>query len=447
MTDIELADSRRSHGCHNCQRKHHTSICDQAAQPTHGRFMTAQDKSASGQVIYPVVLVEVNGFKCRALLDTGADSSYASSAPLDHLGIRPIRQELKRIEMMLGSVNKVIGDLTINSLNGKFRLETKVMKVDRGTLLSLDNPKYAEVIEKHPHLAGVYMNDRDEKPELPVHIILGVSDYAKIRTQTKPRIGHPGEPVAELTQFGWTIMSPGKEIDISSMLLTQTAAADYEELCKLDVLGIQDKGDQTDVYDEFKEQLQRSAEGWYETGLPWKGNHPILPSNKAGSLKRLDGTIRKLEKQGLLERYDAIIKDQLAEGIVEPARELVVGREFYIPHKPVVRETAESTKLRIVYDASARAHDNAPSLNDCLHAGPPLQNQLWAVLVRVRFHSVLITGNMKQAFLLVRIREQDRDAMRFHCIANRETRRVEILRFTRALFGLSSPPFLLGEVI
>ena len=122
-------------------------------------------------------------------------------------------------------------------------------------------------------------------------------------------------------------MSPGKAIDISSMLLTQTAVTAYKELCKLDVLGIQDKGDQTDVYDEFKEKLHRSADGWYETGLPWKGNHPMLPSNKAGSLKRLDSTIRKLEKQGLLEQCDAIIKDQLAEGMVEPAGEHVAGRE------------------------------------------------------------------------------------------------------------------------
>ena len=93
-------------------------------------------------------------------------------------------------------------------------------------------------------------------------------------------------------------------------------------------------------------------------------------------MRRLDSTIRKLEKQELFEQYYAVIRDQLAEGIVEPPGEHVVGREFYITYKPVVRETAESTKLRIVYDASARAHDNAPSLNDCLHADPPLQNQL-----------------------------------------------------------------------
>ncbi|XP_074629800.1 uncharacterized protein LOC141887949 [Acropora palmata] len=448
--DRHRAESCRSRGCHNCQRKHHTSICDQTNNANVGRFLTAQDKG-SGKVIYPVVVVEVNGIKCRALLDTGAGSSYASSAILDHLRIRPLREEFKRIEMMLGSVNKAIGvyGVTIDSLDGNFRLETEVTKVDRGSLLSLENPKYSEAIQKYPHLTGIQMTDRDDKPELPVHIILGVSDYAKIRTETRPKIGSPGEPVAELTKFGWTIMSPGKEADISSMLLTQTAAADYEQLCKLDVLGIQDTaiGDQTDVYEEFKEQLTRSAEGWYETGLPWKGNHPTLPNNKAGSLKRLENTVRKLENQGLLEQYDAIIKEQLVEGIVEPAEEQFVGREFYIPHKPVIRESAESTKLRIVYDASARAYDKAPSLNDCLHAGPPLQNQLWSVMVRARFHPVLTTGDMKQAFLQVRIRMQDRDAMRFHWIADLKTRRVEALRFTRALFGLSSSPFLLGGVI
>ena len=412
--------------------------------------MTAQNKGTE-RVVYPVVVVEVNGIKCRALLDTGAGSSYASSAILEHLGNKPLREEFKRIEMMLGSTNKVIGvhSVTIGSLDRKFRLETEVTRVDRSTLLSLDNPGYAGILEKYPYLDGVYMDDRDEKPELPVHIILGASEYAKIKTETIPKIGCPGEPVAELTKFGWTIMSPGKEVDLSNMFLTQTTAADYEQLCKLDVLGLRDTpgGDQADVYEEFKEQLTRGPEGWYETGLPWRGNHPPLPNHRAGSLKRLESTIRKLEKNGILQKYDAIIKDQLNEGIVERVSGPPVGREFYIPHKAVVREAAESTKLRIVYDASARASEKAPSLNECLHAGPPLQNKLWAVLVRARFHPVALTGDIKQAFLQVRIREEDRDAMRFHWITDLQSRRVETLRFTRALFGLAPSPFLLGGVI
>ena len=157
-----------------------------------------------------------------------------------YLGIRPIREEFKRIEMMLGSTSKVIGvyGVTISSLNGKFRLKTEVTKVDRGTLLSLDNPKYGEVLQKYTHLERVHMDDDDTKAELPVHIILRVSDYAKIKTENKPKIGRHGEPVAELTQFGWTIMSPGKKVDFSNMFLTQTAATDYEELMQTGCPGI-----------------------------------------------------------------------------------------------------------------------------------------------------------------------------------------------------------------
>ena len=43
--------------------------------------------------------------------------------------------------MMLGSANKVIRiyGIAIGSLDRKFQLETEVTKVDRGTLLTLDN--------------------------------------------------------------------------------------------------------------------------------------------------------------------------------------------------------------------------------------------------------------------------------------------------------------------
>ena len=50
------------------------------------------------------------------------------------------------------------------------------------------------------------------------------------------------------------------------MLLTQVHHEDYEQLCRLDVLGLHDNAtdDQQNVYREFKEQLSQSKEGWYE---------------------------------------------------------------------------------------------------------------------------------------------------------------------------------------
>ena len=36
-------------------------------------------KVGDGPVVYPVVVVEVAGIRCRALLDSGAGSSYGSA--------------------------------------------------------------------------------------------------------------------------------------------------------------------------------------------------------------------------------------------------------------------------------------------------------------------------------------------------------------------------------
>ena len=71
----------------------------------------------------------------------------------------------------------------------------------------------------------------------------------------------------------------------------------------------------------------------------------------------------------------------------------------------------------------------------------------WSVLIRGRFNPVAITGDIKKAFLQVRIRPEERDTLRFHWLKNIETKEVKTLRFTRALFGLGPSPFLLGGVI
>ena len=58
------------------------------------------------------------------------------------------------------------------------------------------------------------MNDEDENQELPLHLTLRASEYSRIKTDTNQRIGKAGEPVAELTSPGWTMMSAGKEAHI-----------------------------------------------------------------------------------------------------------------------------------------------------------------------------------------------------------------------------------------
>ena len=262
-----------------------SNLCDRLGE----QLMTATSVGKTA-VIYPVLVVKVQGVKCRALLDTGAGSSYASAALLNLLQVRPYLRQVRQIEMMLGAVTKQVEifKVQVSSTSGDFCLNTEVTKVDKHQLLSLENPRYEQCLAKYAHLEGIEMEDQDSKDILPVHLILGASDYAKIKTETAPRVGALGEPIGEKTKVGWTIMSPGKEVDLSPMFFTQTSYVGYDELCKLDVLGLAYApiGDQAEVYSEFKEQLTQDAEGRYATGLPWKGNHLPLPSNQVGSLRR-----------------------------------------------------------------------------------------------------------------------------------------------------------------
>ena len=51
-------------------------------------------------------------------------------------------------------------------------------------------------------------------------------------------IGEPGEPVAELTKFGWNLTSPESEDDLTNTLFTKSSAQDYQRLCYLVVIGL-----------------------------------------------------------------------------------------------------------------------------------------------------------------------------------------------------------------
>ena len=76
----------------------------------------------------------------------------------------------------------------------------------------------------------------------------------------------------------------------------------------------------------------------------------------------------------------------------------------------MIREKAELTKVRIVYDASAKS-ETGFSLNDCLEKGP--QNKLWDLLVSSRFHPVILCADIEEAFLQIRLRDSERDCLRF----------------------------------
>ena len=85
---------------------------------------------------------------------------------------------------------------TVTSKSCHFEMQVNHTKVNKRELLSIENPRYEQLMKPYLLLKGVQMDDTDAKPLLPVHVILGAGVYARIKTDIRPTIGKQGKPVA-----------------------------------------------------------------------------------------------------------------------------------------------------------------------------------------------------------------------------------------------------------
>ena len=457
------ASQCRSRGCRNCDGKHHTSICDRMKSTT-GLFQDSRvEKSMSAlmghaSTLHPTVQAKVGPETVRVMFDSGAGSSYLCTDVITKLNLTPTRREQRCIEQMFGTTrrNVEVYNITIQSLAVEsFSFEVECINAEKDVLTYLPNPNVTALKKQYGRLRRLNFSEEETRDEsMPVHIILGAADYQRIRT-TEPLIlgADPDkDPGAEFTMLGWTIY--GRQLMTESgaekQFFLKSGQEEFEKLCSLDVLGIADRETKEDsrIHEDFLQQLTKTPDGHYETKLPWKADHVALPSNKSLSAARLNSTVRRLERTGKLQEYHQIMQDQISNGIMEqvpaqPTGEIV----HYVPHQAVVREQAETTKMRIVYDCSSRANAQSPSLNDCLDTGPPLQPLLFDIMLRNRMRKYCVTGDIQKAFLQIRVHEQDRDAQRVLWLDNLIERNVKEYRFTRVIFGATSSPYILGATL
>ncbi|XP_076384377.1 uncharacterized protein LOC143262794 [Megalopta genalis] len=74
-------------------------------------------------------------------------------------------------------------------------------------------------------------------------------------------------------------------------------------------------------------------------------------------------------------------REYLALGHMTEISDARDGKEFYLPHHAVIKECSFTTKVKVVFDASAKSSSGV-SLNDALLVGPTIQDNLWAILLR-----------------------------------------------------------------
>ena len=179
----------------------------------------------------------------------------------------------------------------------------------------------------------------------------------------------------------------------------------------------------------------------YRVGVPWIENKPSLPDNHRMALQRLQNTEKRLQKSPDIARaYNDIIDHHIAKGYVRKVPETELSKsKWYLPHFPVLRPDKDTTKTRIVFDASAKYE--GISLNERIHQGPKLQRDLFDVLLWFRRFPVAIVCDIAEVYLRIGILSEDKPYHRFLWRGTNQNRTPDVYEFDRIVFGVNSSPF------
>ena len=215
----------------------------------------------------------------------------------------------------------------------------------------------------------------------------------------------------------------------------------------LETLGISEN--EKTIHEDFSGTIYMNGENRYEAKIPFRENHPFLHDHFSLCEKRLKTLHSNLKNDTvLLKRYNDIFVEQREMGIIEEAPDTgSPGSCHYIPHHLVIREDKNTSKITIVFDASAKSA--GPSLNDCLYKAPQLTPLIFDILTRFRTYAIALTSDIEKAFLQISIEKNDRDFLRFLLFDDvfSNTPKIVRNRFARVIFGVTSSPFLLNQTI
>ena len=463
--------------CLGCKGRHHLAVCDKDnARPVNeGDLPSSAMHINSGTHVF-LQTAEVTasrpdhagqGIKIRVIFDTGAQRSYISQRVANMLKLETIRTDKLTIATFGNEKREVqavnLVEMTLGKPEMGFKANINAYAVPQ-ICSELQGQDIQWVKQTYPHLRDLDFADScPGSGAMQIDLLIG-SDYLWSFFDGKTIRGEAGGPVAVSTKVGWVLSGPTtnlpkerlSSIQFSSTHVLRVGASVSEEtdrdlhrLWDFDSVGIREK---ESVHESFERGV-RMEDGRYSVQLPWKEHHKLLPDNYENSVVRLDSQLRRLGKDpGTLAEYDAVIQEQLKLGIIErvdPTKTTEAGRVHYLPHHAVVRKEAETTKLRVVFDASAKANPESPSLNECLHAGPALAPVIFDILLRFRERKIALVGDIEKAFLNIGVQETDRDVLRFLWVdsVTEEDPALVAYRFARVVFGVNASPFLLNATL
>lgn len=418
--------------------------------------------------LIPIYVFKNNGQKrirCLALHDSGSNTTLISESLKRKLGLhgrkethiyhQPMRNDTVKREV------EVIDMVKIESLGGDFSLKMKNVETMPGQL-------QAEAVDWNQYKEGFEYLRNVEFPEVNPYekadILIG-ADQSLLFQKLDQRVPKKnGDPIAIETPLGWMCMGiiPNyrtvKQINALTLeeerFVYHNVKQDEKEVGEIlrkfwEVDQFQHAQEEMSL--ENREVLQRTRENTkydgmrYEVAMPFNERKLEQPSKEFTeemwnmARKRLESTEAALKsKEGRKEKYQDVLDGYIEKGYARIALDPEETR-WLLPHFPVIREDKETSKLRIVFDGSARIKNI--SLNDQIHEGPKLQKDIFEVLLRFRRFKVALNSDIKEMFPGIAVTPSDSQYLRI-LWRKMEHQKPEVIELLRVTFGINASPFL-----
>ncbi|XP_049872845.1 uncharacterized protein LOC126371560 [Pectinophora gossypiella] len=213
-----------------------------------------------------------------------------------------------------------------------------------------------------------------------IDLLIGADKFWELLHENKIRL--PNGPYLQNTKLGWLISGP---IQSNSLIqgniqcnFVQGLDAEMRKFWEVEDIPRVDKlltDDEKYCEKIFMDTTTREDDGRFAVRIPLKESPELLGDSYNMAEKRFMSLERKLNR---LPSYKQLYVEFMRE--YEQMNHMTEvntygSSNYFLPHHGVFRESSSTTKLRVVFDASAAA-SSGKSLNDIQQIGPKLQNDI-----------------------------------------------------------------------
>lgn len=309
-------------------------------------------------------------------------------------------------------------------------------------------------LAKVPHVHNcdqsqlIPLADQDYNIPAPVDLLLGSDVLGQVLDGSKVFLG-PGRPIAFGTIFDFALIGPirNHEAHVNSAHISvntsaQDIQASLEKFWESEELSPQPTVSslQDQCEDIYLTTTSRDHSGRYMVTLPFLTDAPKLGNTRTIALRRFLSLEKKLQANPTLRsKYIDFMNQYIELGHMAPCHPHNFSDKdhFYIPHHGIFK--SGSDKLRTVFDGSCKS-SNGTSLNECLHTGPPLQQDIVDIISTFRTHAVVFSTDIRMMFRNILIHPDHR---RFQLIFWRSSPDRPLLTYalSTVTYGLRSSPY------